>query len=108
MLVASGDAILFSNRHEIAEIALKLGLPTVFSQREYVEAGGLMSYGESLADFYRRSTFYVDKLLKGAKPSELPIQQPTRYLATLNRKTADALKINIPMQLLVLADEVIE
>ena len=78
------------------------------SQREYVEAGGLMSYGESLGDFYRRSTFYVDKLLKGAKPSELPIQQPTRFFTTLNRKTADALRINMPMQVLVLADEVIE
>ena len=67
-----------------------------------------MSYGESLGDFYRRSTFYVDKLLKGAKPSELPIQQPIRFFTTLNRKTAEALKINMPMQVLVLADEVIE
>jgi len=108
VVVLAGDAILLSNRYEIAEMALKLGLPTVSSQREYVEAGGLMSYGESLADFYRRSTFYVDKLLKGAKPSELPIQQPTRFFTTLNRKTADALKINMPMQVLVLADEVIE
>ena len=108
VVVLAGDAILLSNRYEIAEMALKLGLPTVSSQREYVEAGGLMSYGESLADFYRRSTFYVDKLLKGAKPSELPIQQPTRFFTTLNRKTADNLKINIPMQVLVLADEVIE
>jgi putative ABC transport system substrate-binding protein len=107
VVVLAGDAILFSNRYEIAEMALKLGLPTVSSQREYVEAGGLMSYGESLADFYRRSTFYVDKLLKGAKPSELPIQ-PTRFFTTLNRKTADTLKINMPMQVLVLADEVIE
>ena len=108
VVVVAGDAILFSNRYEIAEMALKLGLPTVSSQREYVEAGGLMSYGESLGDFYRRSTFYVDKLLKGAKPSELPIQQPTRFFTTLNRKTAEALKINMPMQVLVLADEVIE
>jgi putative ABC transport system substrate-binding protein len=108
VVVLAGDAILFSNRYEIAEMALKLGLPTVSSQREYVEAGGLMSYGESLGDFYRRSTFYVDKLLKGAKPSELPIQQPTRFFTTLNRKTADTLKINMPMQVLVLADEVIE
>jgi ABC-type uncharacterized transport system substrate-binding protein len=108
VIVISGDAILFSNRYEIAELALKLGLPTVSSQREYVEAGGLMSYGESLADFYRRSAFYVDKILKGAKPSELPIQQPTRFFTTLNRKTAAALSINIPMQALVLADEVIE
>ena len=108
LIVISGDAVLFSNRHEIAEMALKLGLPTVFSQREYVEAGGLLSYGESLAEFYRRSTFYVDKLLKGAKPSELPIQQPTRFFTTLNRKTAAALRIDFPMQLLVLADEVIE
>jgi putative tryptophan/tyrosine transport system substrate-binding protein len=108
VIVISGDAILFSNRHEIADLALKISLPIVSSQREYVEAGGLISYGESLADFYRRSTFYVDKLLKGAKPSELPIQQPTRFFTTLNRKTAAALRIDIPMQLLVLADEVIE
>ena len=108
VVVVAGDAILFSNRYEIAEMALKLGLPTVSSQREYVEAGGLMSYGESLGDFYRRSTFYVDKLLKGAKPSDLPIQQPIRFFTTLNRKTAEALKINMPMQVLVLADEVIE
>jgi putative ABC transport system substrate-binding protein len=108
VLVIAGDAILFSNRDEVCELALKFGLPTVSSQREYVEAGALMSYGESLADFYRRSTFYVDKLLKGAKPNELPVQQPTRFFTTLNRKTADALRINIPMQLLVLADEVIE
>ena len=108
VITISGDAVLFSNRREIAEMALKLNLPTVFSQREYVEAGGLISYGESVADFYRRSTFYVDKLLKGAKPNELPIQQPTRFFTTLNRKTADALGINIPVQLLVLADEVIE
>ena len=108
VIVISGDAVLFSQRREIAELALKHGFPTVYSQREYVEAGGLMSYGESLADFYRRSAFYVDKILKGAKPSELPIQQPTRFLTTLNRKTADALRINIPMQLLVMADEVIE
>ena len=108
VLVIAGDAILFSNRDEVCELALKFGLPTVSSQREYVEAGALMSYGESLADFYRRSTFYVDKLLKGAKPNELPVQQPTRFFTTLNRKTADALRLNIPMQLLVLADEVIE
>jgi len=95
VVVISGDAILFSNRREIAQMALKLGLPTVFTQREYVEAGGLMSYGESLADFYRRSTFYVDRLLKGVKPSGLPIQQPTRFFTTLNRKTADALRMNI-------------
>jgi putative ABC transport system substrate-binding protein len=108
VLVATPDAVLFSHRNQIAEMAIKLGLPTIFSQREYVEAGGLISYGDSLGDFYRRATFYVDKILKGAKPSELPIQQPTRFFTVLNRKTADALKINVPMQLLVLADEVIE
>jgi putative ABC transport system substrate-binding protein len=67
-----------------------------------------MSYGDSLADFYRRAAFYVDKLIKGAKPSELPIQQPTRFFTVLNRKTADTLRLNIPMQLLVFADEMIE
>jgi ABC-type uncharacterized transport system substrate-binding protein len=108
VVISTGDAILFLHRDQIAEMALNLGLPTVFSQREYVEAGGLMSYGASLGDYYRRAAFYVDKLLKGAKPSELPVQQPTRFSTTLNRKTAERLGLNVPVQLLVMADEVIE
>jgi putative ABC transport system substrate-binding protein len=108
VVIATGDAVLFSHRYQIAEMAVNLGLPTVFSQREYVEAGGLISYGAGLGDYYRRAAFYVDKLLKGAKPSELPVQQPTRFSTTLNRKTVERLGLNVPVQLLVMADEVIE
>jgi putative tryptophan/tyrosine transport system substrate-binding protein len=107
-LMVPGSAYFFSQRQRIAEFALKAGLPTIFIQREYVEAGGLMSYGESIADFYRRAAFYVDKIFKGAKPADLPVQQPTRFFLTINRKTAETLGLTIPLELLVLADEIIE
>jgi len=107
-VLLSGDPLFFSQRQRIAEIALKTRLPTIFTQREYVEAGGLMSYGDSLADLYRRAAFYVDKIFKGAKPADLPIQQPTKFHTAINRKTAEALALTIPLQLLVLSDEVIE
>jgi putative ABC transport system substrate-binding protein len=107
-VLLSGDPLFFSQRQRIAEFALKARLPTIFPRREYVEAGGLMSYGESLADLYQRAAFYVDKIFKGAKPADLPIQQPTRFFTVINRKTADALALTIPLQLIVLADEVIE
>jgi putative ABC transport system substrate-binding protein len=107
-VVSTGDALFFSIRDRIAQLALQARLPTIFAQREYVEAGALMSYGESLADLYRRATFYVDKILKGASPSELPIQQPTRFFLVINRRTAEALGLSIPLQLIVLADEVID
>jgi putative tryptophan/tyrosine transport system substrate-binding protein len=78
------------------------------TQHEFVEAGGLMSYGQSARDFNRRAAFYVDKIIHGAKPADLPVQQPTRFLLTINRKTADALGLTIPLELLVLSDEIIE
>ena len=107
VMVAS-DAILFGQRQRIAELAINNRLPTMFSLREYAEAGGLMSYGENIADFFRRSAFYVDKIFKGAKPGELPIEQPTRFNLVINRRTADALGVTIPPQLYIFADEVIE
>ena len=103
----SGDAFLFGQRQTIAAIALKFRLPTIFTRREYVEAGGLISYGDSLADLWRRSAFDVDKILRGAKPAELPIQQPNNFITIINRKTAAALGLSLPIQLLVLADEII-
>lgn len=92
----------------IADSAIKARLPTMFMHRDYVETGGLMSYGESFADFYRRAAFYVDKILKGANPGDLPIQQPTRFFLVINRRTAEAIGLTLPLQLLVAADELIE
>jgi putative ABC transport system substrate-binding protein len=80
----------------------------MFAQREYVVAGGLMSYGESLADLFHRAASYVDKIFKGAKPGDLPIEQPTKFHLVINRKTADALGVTISPQLYIFADEVIE
>jgi putative ABC transport system substrate-binding protein len=107
VMVAS-DAIFFGQRRRIAELALDNRLPTMFSLREYAEAGGLMSYGENIADFFHHAAFYVDKIFKGAKPGDLPIEQPTRFNLVINRKTADALGLTIPPQLYIFADEVIE
>jgi putative ABC transport system substrate-binding protein len=106
--IAAGDAVFFAQRQRIAELALRNRLPSIFSQREYVEAGGLMSYGENLADFYRRAASFVDKIFKGARPADLPIDQPTRFNLVINRKTADALGVAIPPQLYIFADEVME
>jgi putative ABC transport system substrate-binding protein len=102
------NAFFFSQRQRIAELALKARFPTMFVQREYVEAGGLMNYGEGLADFYRRAAFYVDKIFKGAKPADLPVEQPTRFFLVVNRRTADTIGLSLPLEVLVRADEVIE
>ena len=97
-----------AQKQRLVDLALQMRLPTIFSMREFVEAGGLMSYGESARDFNRRAAFYVDKIMKGAKPADLPVQQPTRFFLVINRKTADAIGLTIPLQLLVLSDEVIQ
>ena len=106
--IFASDAVFFGQQHRIAEIALANRLATMFSQREYVVAGGLMSYGENLADFWHRAAPYVDKIFKGAKPGDLPIEQPIKFNLAINRKTADALGLTIPAQLYIFADEVIE
>jgi len=92
----------------LAELALTHKLPSVFTPRENVEAGGLMSYSPNRADYYRRGAIYVDKILKGANPSDLPVQQPTRFQLVVNLKTAKALGLTIPPTLLARVDEVIE
>ena len=105
--IATADAVFFTQRRQIAELALRNRLPSMFSQREYAQAGGLMSYGENLSEFFRRTASFVDKIFKGAKPSDLPIEQPARFNLVINRKTADALGLTIPSRLYIFADEVI-
>ena len=96
------------SRVRIAEMALRYRLPTVFTFRMYVEAGGLMSYAQDLVDMHRRSATFVDKILKGSKPADLPVEQPTKFELVINLKTAKALGLTVPPTLLTRADEVIE
>ena len=102
------DGFFLQESHSIAAQALKHRLPSVSQLRELVDAGSLMSYGPDSVDNFRRAATYVDKILKGAKPSELPFEQPTRYFLVINRRTATALGITIPQALLIRADEVIQ
>jgi putative tryptophan/tyrosine transport system substrate-binding protein len=106
-LVVIPSAQFFSDQRVVAELAMTHRLPTMFGQREAAEAGGLMSYGPHYADFYRRAATYVDKILKGAKPADLPVEQPTKFELVINLKTAQALGLTIPPILLFQADEVI-
>jgi putative ABC transport system substrate-binding protein len=102
------DPLTFDYRRKIAEIAADGRLPSVSGLRDFTEAGGLMSYGADIADLFWKSMSYVDKILKGAKPSDLPVEQPTKFELVINLKTADALGLTIPSLLLARADELIE
>jgi putative ABC transport system substrate-binding protein len=103
-----GYSLVAAYRRQIVEFALKNRLPSVHANQSWVLAGGLMSYGTNLLDLYRRSATYVDKILKGAKPADLPVEQPTRFYLTLNLKTAKVLGITFPPELLYRADKVIQ
>jgi putative ABC transport system substrate-binding protein len=107
-LAVLGSAIFNSERRRLVDLAAKHRLPTVYTARDFVDAGGLMTYGPKLADLFRRAAVYVDKILKGAKPSELPVEQPTKFEMVINLKTAKALGLTIPPSLLQRADQVIE
>ena len=107
-LIVLTDPILFSQRKRIVDLANKYKLPAVYSFQGFVEEGGLMSYGPSDADLFRRAAGYVDRILKGAKPGELPVEQPTKFDLYINLKTAKALGLAVPSSLLATADEVIE
>ncbi len=100
--------ILFAHRKTLIELAAQHRLPAVYQWREFVEEGGLMSYAASPADMYRRAAAYVDKILKGAKPGDLPVEQPMKFELVINLKTAKALGLTIPPALLFQADEVIK
>jgi putative ABC transport system substrate-binding protein len=107
-LVVSGGPLTFVRRQQIAELALEYRLPAMHGLREYAQAGLLLSYGPDLLDLYRRSAGYVDRILKGTKPGELPVEQPSKFELVINQKTAKALGVTIPRSLLLQADEVIQ
>jgi putative ABC transport system substrate-binding protein len=106
-LYVPGGPLMGANEKRIVGFALKSRLPSVYSNREYVDAGGLMSYGADLADSYRLIATYVDKILKGAKPADLPVQQPTKFELLFNLKTAKQIGLTIPPNVLARADRVI-
>jgi ABC-type uncharacterized transport system substrate-binding protein len=106
-LLVMGDRVFLEHRSRLAELAAMSQLPTMHNVRPYVEAGGLMAYGPNPLDIHRRAAVYVDKILKGAKPADLPVEQPTTFELVINLKTAQALGLTIPPHLLFQADEII-
>ena len=100
--------MLFLARRRIVELAATHRLPSVSQAREFVELGGLIAYGANINDLFRRSAVYVDKILKGAKPADLPVEQPTRFELVINLKTAKTLGIDMPLPLMIRADEMID
>jgi putative ABC transport system substrate-binding protein len=107
-LVILPEPVFVGNLKRIADFAAKNHLPSIFHLREFADAGGLMAYGPDRSDLFRRAAAYIDKILKGAKPADLPIQLPTKFELVINLKTAKALGLSVPDRLLALADEVIE
>ena len=106
-VVVIGEPITLEHRGQVVELAARHRLPAIYLERSYVQAGGLMSYGPDYAAMWRRGAEYVDKILRGAKPADLPIEQPTRYVLSVNLKAAKALGLTIPESILIRADEVI-
>ncbi len=106
-VVVAVNPMFFTSRKRLIELALKSRLPAVYGQRDIVEDGGLMSYGTNLPDLYRRAAYYVDKILKGAKPADLPVEQPTKFELVINLKTAKQIGVTIPPNMLARADRVI-
>ena len=107
-LLVFPDAVAYVQRARILEFAAKHRLPAMYPYREFVEAGGLMAYGSSLGDLFRRAATYVDKILKGAKPGDLPVEQSARFELAINLKTAKALGLTFPPSILIRADQVIQ
>jgi putative ABC transport system substrate-binding protein len=107
-LYVATDPLVFTNRMSINMLAQRIRLPTIYGGREYVDAGGLISYGPNFPDLFRRAADYVDKILRGARPADIPVEQPTKFDLVINLKTAKALGLEISPSLLARADEVIE
>jgi putative ABC transport system substrate-binding protein len=108
VLLVAPSGPMFAERRRVAELAAKHRLPSVYDAREYVEAGGLVAYGPNRLELFRRAATYVDRILKGAKPGDLPIEQPTKFELVVNMRTAKALGLAVPPSVLARADEVIE
>jgi putative ABC transport system substrate-binding protein len=108
LIVQTPNPVLFANRSQIASFAQRTRLPSMYGQKEFADAGGLITYGPNTADMWRRAATYVDKILKGVKPEDLPVQQPTKFELVINLKTAKTLGLTIPQSLLVRADEIIQ
>jgi putative ABC transport system substrate-binding protein len=107
LILAWPNPVLFSNRDQLTSFAQRNRLPAIYAQKEFVDAGGVMSYGPNLADLYRRAATYVDKILKGAKPADLPVEQPTKFELVINLKAAKQIGLTIPPNVLARADRVI-
>jgi putative ABC transport system substrate-binding protein len=107
-LLVLTDSMLVGQRRRVADLAARSRLPALYSQREFVDVGGLISYGPSLLDMWRRATTHVDKILRGAKPGDVPVEQPTKFELVINLKTAKLLGLTISQSVLTRADDVIQ
>jgi putative ABC transport system substrate-binding protein len=106
-VIVLNSPVLNSRRKQLAELAVKSQLPAIYNRREYVEAGGLVAYGVNITDLDRRAAYYVDKILKGSSPAELPVEQPTKFELVINLKAAKQIGLTIPLHMLAQADKVI-
>jgi len=107
-VLTSAVAVLLTHRREVAELAVKRRLPVMYSRQEFVEAGGLLVYAASVTDLSRRAAVYVDKILKGAKPADIPVEQPTKFEFVINLKAAKQIGLSIPPNVLARADKIIK
>ena len=107
-IIVALDAVTYLHRKQLVQLALNHRLPGIYWSREFVEDGGLMTYGANVPDLGRHAAIYVDKILKGAKPADLPVEQPSKFELVINLKTAKTLGLTIPPSLLLRADQVIE